>query len=79
MEDPTIFPRVQEWLQNLQQGPLGQDGHQLEMHAPALLGQGYIQISDLADEMSVPELLSHCPGLREGTAKIILKQAKKEV
>jgi hypothetical protein len=29
--------------------------------------------------MSVPELLSHCPGLREGTAKIILKQAKKEV
>ncbi|KAF8508910.1 hypothetical protein JB92DRAFT_2950311 [Gautieria morchelliformis] len=79
IEDPTLFPRVEEWLAKLEQGPLGQDGHVFMPHALPLRGQGYIRISQLADGLTVPEMLTHCPGLVEGTAKVILKQAAKEV
>jgi hypothetical protein len=79
IEDPTLFPRVRDWLEALEQGPLGQDGHQFARHADALLSQGYIRVSQLADEMTVAEMLTHCSGLLEGTAKVILKQAAKDV
>jgi len=63
----------------LEQGPFGQDGHQFAQHAAPLLDQGYIRISQLVDGLTASEMLSHCPGLVEGTAKVILQQAGKEV
>ncbi|KAF8532526.1 hypothetical protein JB92DRAFT_3103586 [Gautieria morchelliformis] len=79
IEDPTLFPRIEEWLTALDQGPLSQDGHAFAPHVAALLEQGYIRISQLADELTVPELQRHCQTLPEGTAKVILKQATKQV
>ena len=62
-------PIQQDWLQELDHGPLGQDGHQFAQHANALLNNGYIRIYQLADEgLTVAEMLTHCPGLLEGTA-----------
>ncbi|KAF8479415.1 hypothetical protein JB92DRAFT_3149470 [Gautieria morchelliformis] len=52
IEDPTLFPHVEEWLAKLEQGPLGQDGHVFMPHALPLRGQGYIRISQLADGLT---------------------------
>jgi hypothetical protein len=49
------------------------------MHAVGLSEQGYIRISQLARGLTVHEMQSHCPEPSEGMAKVILKQANKNV
>ncbi|KAF8591184.1 hypothetical protein K439DRAFT_1611494 [Ramaria rubella] len=78
-EDPSLFPHIDDWLQSLDDGPLGVDGLNVSQYATPLLAQGYICISQLVDTVTVTDLLRHCPGLLEGTAQLILRHAHKAI
>jgi hypothetical protein len=79
IEDPTLFPQVRDWLERLNEGPLGVNGHNFAQYAENISGQGYIRILQLADTVTAADLLKHCPGLVKGTAKLMLKQACTDV
>jgi hypothetical protein len=78
-EDPTLFPKVDEWLTALDKSVLAVDGHEFSKHAAYLTSQGYTCLSQIAEMSSPRELVQLCPDLVEGTARMILKQACKEV
>jgi hypothetical protein len=75
----TLFPKVDEWLNGLQTSPLSVDGHQFAKHSEYFTGQGYTRLSQIAEMGTPQELLQICPDLVEGTARIILSQARREV
>lgn len=77
LEDPTIFPRIGSWLQDLDQGPRGSDGHEFTQFAANFTDRGYVRIFQLADKdtMTVATIMDICPGIKDGTAALILKYA----
>lgn len=78
-EDPMLFPRIQTWLESLDAGPLGADGHNFSQYGASLVAQGYTRISQLADLVTIADLMRHCPNIVEGTGRLIFNQAGKAV
>lgn len=77
MEDVTLFPRLEQWLTDLDNGIQGHDGHNFASFAPDFLREKYIRISDL-DGLTVLDVLEMCSGMAKGTAKKIIDIAARE-
>lgn len=77
MEDVTLFPRLEEWLTDLDNGVQGHDGHNFALFAPDFLREKYIRISDL-EGLTVSDILEICNGMARGTAKKIIDNAARD-
>jgi hypothetical protein len=77
LEDVTLFPRLSDWLQTLDEGPWGADGHNFGQFAPDFKHEKYFRISDIGD-VHITTLLAICPGMANGTATKLLAHAKKD-
>lgn len=78
LEDPTLFPRIGAWLQELDAGVRGSDGHNFSQYADSFEGNKFTRIFQL-EELSDDKLVSLCPGMPVGTATLIIAYAKKDV
>jgi hypothetical protein len=80
LEDVTIFPRLAQWLADLDAGPRGADGHNFAQFAIIFESEKYFRICDIADSAaSVEILMAMCIGMARGTASKILAYAQKDV
>ncbi|KAJ3811439.1 hypothetical protein F5876DRAFT_75798 [Lentinula aff. lateritia] len=77
MEDVTLFPRLEQWLADLDNSPHGLNNHDFASFSPDFLREKYMCISDL-DGLTVNELLEICGGMARGTAKKVLECAARE-
>jgi hypothetical protein len=77
LEDVTLFPRLSDWLQTLDEGPRGADGHNFGQFASDFEREKYFRISDVED-VDITTLLAICPGMANGTATKLLAHAKKD-
>lgn len=75
IEKPSLFPRVSSWLQELDNGPRGTDGHNFSQCLQVLDTNMFTRISQL-DSMANSELVGLCPGLPAGTAALLLQYAR---
>ncbi|CAA7260825.1 unnamed protein product [Cyclocybe aegerita] len=76
VEDITLFPRIANWLQRLDDGPLGGDGHNFSQFAPFFEAEMYVRISDIADNLTTESLRVTCPTMAHGTTSHIISRAK---
>jgi hypothetical protein len=77
LDSPDLYPRTSDWLNELDRGPHGTDGHKFGIHAAALQSNMYIRISQL-EKLAKADLLAMCTELLPGTADLILECARKE-
>lgn len=75
VEDVTLFPRISEWLRNLDDGRRGADGHNFSTFIGYFAEHKYIRISDIADGLT-PADLTKGAGMAEGTAKRLISYAE---
>ncbi|KAG6848686.1 hypothetical protein H0H93_014862 [Arthromyces matolae] len=78
VEDVTLFPRITSWLEGLDNGVRGADGHHFSRFTEDLEREKFVRICDLADLSDVQELLGLCPGMAHGTGAKLLNYAKKD-
>jgi hypothetical protein len=75
---PSAFPRIQDWLTELDGGGRGSDGQNFAQYSQALLENGYTRIIQLADDGKVEsgaKDLAACAGMPVGIAKLLVKYA----
>ncbi|KAJ7724614.1 hypothetical protein B0H16DRAFT_1895377 [Mycena metata] len=70
-EDVTLFPRLNNYLQELDNGPRGQDGHDFAQFWPDFEREKYIRIVDL-EGMAVKDLKELVPDIAHGTASKLI-------
>ena len=78
VEDVTLFPRIKNWLQSLDDGMRGHDGHTFAQFAADFEREKYIRIVDLVD-MRIGDLKHLVPEMAQGTATKLLAYAAKDV
>ena len=81
VDDPTLFPFISDWLPGLDHGLRGTDGHNFAQYVQ-YFGDNKIQrIIEIADStlFSRDDILAICPGMKIGTANLLLKYARKDV
>jgi hypothetical protein len=76
-DDPDLYPRIVDWLQELDHGPRGADGHNFGQHALPLQTNMYLRVSQL-EKLTKTDLLAMCSTMLPGTADLILDYARKE-
>lgn len=76
VEDVTIFPRISDWLAQLDMGPRGVDGHNFAQFTAFFEQLKYIRICDIADNITSDALLAKCEDMADGTAQKIISYAK---
>ncbi|KIJ35659.1 hypothetical protein M422DRAFT_51419 [Sphaerobolus stellatus SS14] len=74
LDDPGLFPLITDWLQGLEAGTYGKDGHSFTIHGWSLRDKGYTHVHQFA-ELSLDDIIRLCPGILEGTARVLLRQA----
>ena len=77
LEDPTLFPRIGTWLQELDNGVRGLDNHNFAQYAITLNDNKFMRIFQLED-LTDDKLIALCPGMPAGTATLIIAYAKKD-
>ncbi|KAJ7185760.1 hypothetical protein C8R46DRAFT_1025722 [Mycena filopes] len=70
-EDVTLFPRLEMYLSELDNGVRGQDGHDFSQFLPAFEQEKYVRIADL-EGMTVTDLKDLIPDIALGTASKLL-------
>lgn len=79
-DNPGIYPRISDWLNDLDQGPRGEDGQNFVQYANVLERNGYCRIFQIADEAKgqsgAHDLVGLCEGMTLGIAKLLIKYAK---
>jgi len=75
IEDPITFPLISVWLMELDAGPWGADGQHFAQYGPVITGKGYYRLCELADTMTVVDMQAACPGILDGVAKSLLRNA----
>ncbi|KAJ7811183.1 hypothetical protein B0H13DRAFT_1926877 [Mycena leptocephala] len=75
---PTLYPKIDDWLLELDTGERGEDGHNFSAFGARLRGEGYMRVFQLADEgdKGVDTLQRICPDMKLGTAKVLMKYAR---
>lgn len=73
-EVPTIYPRIDEWLTELDSGERGVDQQGWAQYAVPLSTNGYTRIIQLVDDG--PKDLAEMTGMPIGIAKLLIKYAK---
>ncbi|KAF7337736.1 hypothetical protein MSAN_02247200 [Mycena sanguinolenta] len=71
-DDPTIYPKISEWLLDLDTSPRGEDGDQFRQYADAFANEGFKRIVELQDKTE--DILRRiCPGMTTGIAGKLMK------
>ncbi|KAJ7193990.1 hypothetical protein B0H12DRAFT_1082511 [Mycena haematopus] len=78
VEEVTLFPRIDNWLQELDASPRGQDNHDFSQFMTDFEREKYMRIIDLVD-LEVSDLKALIPDIAQGTALKLLSYAKKDV
>ena len=73
-EVPTIYPRIDEWLGELDSGERGADEQGWAQYAAPLNKNGYTCIIQLVDD--VAKDLAEMTGMPVGIAKLLIKYTK---
>ncbi|KAJ7703766.1 hypothetical protein B0H14DRAFT_2647749 [Mycena olivaceomarginata] len=71
----SLDSQIGDWL--LELAEKDEDGHNFLSFGPLLRAQGLMQVSQLVDKTS-ESLKQYCPDILPGTAKLLIKRAKKE-
>lgn len=74
IEDPTLFPRITTWLQELENSKLRHDGYDFPQYAVYFEDAKFFRTSQIADS-SPQQIAAICPGMPSGTAGQIYKVA----
>jgi hypothetical protein len=81
-DEPTLYPRIDEWLTTLDAGAHGSDGQNWEQYSSVLTTNGYLWVSQIASEgkkeegaKGAKELVDICWGMSLRTAKLLIKYA----
>jgi hypothetical protein len=77
LDDPTLFPCVAAWLQGLNGGPRGADGHNFTQYGEPLEQKMFVHIFQLAS-LTEDKLMAICSSMAPGTATLILQYASKD-
>jgi hypothetical protein len=77
LDDPTLFPRVASWLQELDEGPRGADQHNFAQYTDALEKNMLMRVFQLED-LTEEKLLTVCASMVTGTAALVLQYARKD-
>jgi hypothetical protein len=77
LEDLSSYPLIRDWLQILDDGPHGRDGHHFSHFAEDLEKEKFICVCDL-ENLSKVALSALCPGIAKGAAVKLLHFAEKE-
>ena len=76
-EDVTLFPRLSQWLVELDEGPRGADGHNFSQFVHGFEQEKYFRICDVAD-LSVGDVCGILTGIAQGTASKLVSYAKQD-
>jgi len=76
VEDVTIFPRISDWLLQLDNSPHGADGHNFVQFAEFFQQHKYFHICDIAESITSQTLVTKCEGMADGTASKIVSYAQ---
>jgi hypothetical protein len=81
VDGPTLFPFISDWLPGLDQGPRGADGHDFAQYVQYFSDNKIQRIFEIADPtlFSRDDILAICPGVKIGTANLLLKYAREDV
>ncbi|KAF8989203.1 hypothetical protein BDZ89DRAFT_1198526 [Hymenopellis radicata] len=79
IEDILVFPRIGDWLQQLDAGPRGQDGDQFFQYGDDFATAKCHRICELADSMTADELMGICENMQRGTARRLITYAQQDV
>jgi hypothetical protein len=71
---PTVYPRIDEWLTELDSGERGADKQGWAQYAEPLNKNGYTRIIQLLDDKAKD--LAEMTGMPVGMAKLVIKYAK---
>jgi hypothetical protein len=78
-ENPTRYPRIQDWLVSLDMGERGADNQNWQQYADPLARNGFTRLIQIADEgrhdNSTASLTGICDGMPIGTAHLLVKYA----
>jgi len=77
LEDPTLFPQIAAWLQELDAGPRGADGHNFAQYGEPLEQKMFKRIFQL-ETLTEDKLIAACDSMPPGTATLILQYACKD-
>ncbi|KAJ6500977.1 hypothetical protein C8R45DRAFT_1093026 [Mycena sanguinolenta] len=78
VEDNRLFPRLGKWLEGLDGGNCGADGHNFSQYAEDFEHEKYIHIVDL-EMLQVTDLTCLIPEIPKGTATKILAYANADI
>jgi hypothetical protein len=77
LDDPTLFPHVTAWLQELDEGPCGINKHNFSQYAKAMEKNMFTQVFQL-EALTEQKLLTICDSMVAGTASLVLQYARKD-
>ncbi|EMD30737.1 hypothetical protein CERSUDRAFT_127747 [Gelatoporia subvermispora B] len=78
-DNPTQFPRIDDWLHELDTSERGADGQNYAYWAPSFTQNGFVRIHELANKELFPkpkDLQEICPGMPLGIASSLLSYAR---
>ncbi|KAJ7210315.1 hypothetical protein B0H12DRAFT_1157557 [Mycena haematopus] len=71
-DDPTIYPKISEWLLELDTGPRGEDSDHFLQYADTFTSHGFKRIVELQDKTE-DALRLICPGMSMGVSGKLVK------
>ncbi|KAL0960352.1 hypothetical protein HGRIS_011976 [Hohenbuehelia grisea] len=78
IEDSELYPRVEDWLAELDDGPRGKDGHNFASYTAGFIAKKYFRVIDIS-EMTAQDIVRTCAGIEDGTVSKLIKYARQDV
>jgi hypothetical protein len=77
LDDPTLFPQVAAWLQELDQSLRSADGHNFAQYGEQLEQSMFMRIFQL-ESLTEEKLGTFCESMAPGMATLIMQYARKD-
>ncbi|KAK7034388.1 hypothetical protein R3P38DRAFT_2772451 [Favolaschia claudopus] len=77
LDDPTLYPKIDDWLLDLDTSPRGEDGQNFRQYAAAFREHGILRVIQLAEEgeaMGSKLLLNTIEGMKIGPARSLMQK-----
>ena len=78
LDDPMLYPRILNWLNDHDNGPRGSDGANLSRFTEVLVKNGFERIHQLCSAITAAELTTVCSNMSLGQAVTILSLARSD-
>lgn len=78
LEEDATYPLLQTWLQSLDDGPQGSDGHNFASYAANLVKSKCHRLSDI-ESLTLTKLMEICSGIPQGTANKLIFLVRKDL